>query len=38
MIEDGKRRGVFLVTPAVFVRIEPALRKSIAFDNDTAFA
>jgi hypothetical protein len=23
---------------AVFARIEPALRKSITFDNDTAFA
>jgi hypothetical protein len=30
--------GAISVMLAVFARVEPALRKSITFDNDTAFA
>ena len=34
----GKTAEIISVMLAVFARVEPALRKSVTFDNDTAFA
>jgi IS30 family transposase len=34
----GKTAEIISVMLAVFARVEPGLRKSITFDNDTAFA